>query len=152
MRVLNVFNQNQIDSLRIQSRPVKWIRNNQRLFEFEIDFHGRTDDTNVKAALSEVSTFANNIQELEAITVPWFPQNIHDFDHIGKKVLKEGDGIEEIDHPSFRDKEYVARRWEIARTSLRYKISDPEIPRIDYNENENGVWRYCFPKIRDLLR
>jgi len=46
----------------------------------------------------------------------------------------------------------VARRWEIAKASLNYKLSDPEIPRIDYNKNENWVWGFCFKEIRKLLR
>jgi hypothetical protein len=66
--------------------------------------------------------------------------------------MREGDGIEEIDHPSFKDPEYVKRRWEIAAASLKYNVGDPEIPRIDYNENENWVWSYCYPQIRALQR
>uniref|UniRef100_A0A7S3CIP4 phenylalanine 4-monooxygenase n=1 Tax=Strombidium rassoulzadegani TaxID=1082188 RepID=A0A7S3CIP4_9SPIT len=31
-------------------------------------------------------------------------------------------------------------------------MGDPEIPRIDYNENEIYVWNFCYPKIRALLR
>jgi len=46
--------------------------------------------------------------------VPWFPTRIEDFDHIGKRILGEGDGIQEADHPSFRDPEYIKRRAFIA--------------------------------------
>lgn len=35
--------------------------------------------------------------------------------------------------------------------ALGYKIRDAEIPRVDYNENEIGVWRYCYPRLRKLL-
>lgn len=83
--------------------------------------------------------------------MPWFPTRIEDFDHIGKKILGEGDGIQEADHPSFRDPEYRKRREYIARVALDYKISDDRIPEVVYNENELGVWRHCYPKLRTLM-
>lgn len=84
--------------------------------------------------------------------MPWFPTRIEDFDFIGKRILSEGDGIQEVDHPSFKDKEYRARRDMIAQVALNYRINDPEIPSIKYNENELGVWRYCYPKLKALLK
>lgn len=92
-KVLSIFQSNKIDCLRVQSRPTKFIVGNKRTFEFELDFYGRSSDSNVKSALSEVNTFAASVRELDAIEVPWFPAKIDDFDHIGKKVLREGDGI-----------------------------------------------------------
>jgi len=35
--------------------------------------------------------------------VPWFPTKIEDFDFIGKRILGSGDGIEDVDHPGFKD-------------------------------------------------
>lgn len=45
-----------------------------------------------------------------SVEVPWFPTRMTDFDFIGKKTLGEGEGIQEADHPGFRDVEYKARR------------------------------------------
>lgn len=42
--------------------------------------------------------------------VPWFPTQIEDFDHIGKRTLSSGDGIQASDHPGFHDLEYRKRR------------------------------------------
>jgi hypothetical protein len=42
--------------------------------------------------------------------VPWFPTRIEDFDNVGNKVLVLGDGILDVDHPSFRDPVYRNRR------------------------------------------
>jgi hypothetical protein len=39
---------------------------------------------------------------------------MEDFDFVGKRILSEGDGIQETDHPSFRDKDYKKRRDFIA--------------------------------------
>ena len=75
----------------------------------------------------------NNIQEIGAPEVPWFPTRIEDFDFIGKKTLSEGDGIQEADHPSFRDPEYRKRREEITNVALAYRMTDKSIPTIDYN-------------------
>ena len=30
-------------------------------------------------------------------------------------------------------------------------MSDLEIPNIEYNEDEVGVWRHCYPKLKILL-
>lgn len=84
--------------------------------------------------------------------VPWFPTRIEDFDQIGNKLLAEGDGIQEADHPSFRDPEYRKRREMIARAALDYRLSDDEIPRINYTDEETSVWRHCYPKLRELGR
>ena len=39
----------------------------------------------------------------------------------------------------------------IADVALKYSIRDEAIPEIDYNENELGVWRHCYPKLKVLL-
>jgi len=84
--------------------------------------------------------------------VPWFPTKFEDFDNIGRKVLVFGDGIEEIDHPTCNDPEYRARRKYIGEVSLTYKMSDPEIPKIKYTEDEKSAWRYCFSKQQKLFK
>jgi len=33
-----------------------------------------------------------------------------------------------------------------------YRINDPIIPTIDYNENETSVWKHCYPKLKELLK
>lgn len=136
MKVLQIFNQNNVESLRVQSRPVRQIKNNERFFEFELDFCGRSSDPNVKAALDATKALAKNVEEKEGTLVPWFPRKTEDLDMIGSNISREGEGIDEIDHPSFRDADYVRRRWEIGRASLGYKMSDKEIPRIAYTEND----------------
>lgn len=94
---------------------------------------------------------ANQIHEIGAPEVPWFPTRIEDFDFIGKRILGEGDGIQEADHPSFRDPVYKKRRDEIANVAFDYRINDMPIPTIEYNSDELGVWKYCYPKLKKLL-
>ena len=65
--------------------------------------------------------------------------------------MTQGDGIEYIDHPSFSDPEYVKRRNYIASIAFGYKMSDTVIPGVDYTDDETGVWRHCYPKIKKLL-
>ncbi len=50
---------------------------------------------------------------LKSPEVPWFPTAIEDFDHIGKRILGAGDGIQDTDHPGFSDAEYRKRRADI---------------------------------------
>lgn len=89
--------------------------------------------------------------EVGTPNVPWFPTQIEDFDQIGKKILSEGDGIQEADHPSFRDPVYRKRRDYISRVALDYRINDPAIPSIEYTADELSVWKYCYPKLKKLL-
>ena len=94
---------------------------------------------------------SNSITEIGSMEVPWFPTRAEDFDHIGKKYLKLGEGIEYVDHPTFSDPVYRARRNYIADLAFEYKMNDPAgIPIVDYSADEIGVWQHCYPKIRAL--
>lgn len=95
---------------------------------------------------------SEKVTEVGTVEVPWFPTRIEDFDHIGKRILSEGDGIQESDHPSFRDPVYRARREEITALAMGYRVNDPNIPFVDYNKDEIGVWSYVYPKLKKLLK
>ena len=91
---------------RISSRPSKFIVNNWRQVDFFIDIEGNSTDSNVLKALDELKLISERVTEVGTPEVPWFPTRIEDFNFIGKRVLSEGDGIQEADHPSFRDPVY----------------------------------------------
>ena len=76
----------------ISSRPPK-TASSERLINFNLDFYGSFEDENVKRALEKLDQFAKGITKVGSKAVPWFPVDINDFDHIGKRVLSEGDGI-----------------------------------------------------------
>jgi len=63
--------------------------------------------------------------------------------------LSEGDGIQEVDHPSFRDVEYKKRRNFITDLALKYNMYDKEIPKVKYTQQELGVWAHCYPKLKE---
>jgi len=73
--------------------PSKFIENNWREVDFYIDIEGELNNPNVQKALNELSLIVNKITEVGTPEVPWFPTRIEDFDFIGKRVLREGDGI-----------------------------------------------------------
>ena len=135
---------------RIQSKPSKFYSGEKRKIEFFIDIEGQLMDKNVVTAISQLYSFANRVTEVGTPEVPWFPTRIEDFDQIGNKILGEGEGIQEADHPSFRDPVYRKRREMIANAALEYKLSDSEVPRIKYSDEEASVWQYCYPKLKDL--
>ena len=136
---------------RIQSRPSKVIHNNCRQVDFFIDIEVNSSDQNVRKALSELSLIADRVTEVGTPEVPWFPTRIEDFNHIGKRILSEGDGIQEADHPSFRDQDYRKRREFIASHAFSYNVNDENIPSIQYTAEEIGVWKHCYPKLKKLL-
>ncbi len=84
--------------------------------------------------------------------VPWFPTQIEDFDHIGRRTLTSGDGIQETDHPGFNDKEYRSRRDIITKAALSYKLSDKDLPIIDYTQQEKEVWKFCYGSLQQLFK
>ena len=53
------------------------------------------------------------------------------------------------DHPGFNDPHYRNRRDAIARLALDY-VSGQEIPSIDYNANERGVWAQVWQELQPL--
>lgn len=144
-RALNIMTENKINLTAINSRPPKLI-NKQRTMNFNIDFEGTHDMPNVKTALEELSGLGVATTTVGTPEAPWFPTKIEDFNHIGKRVLAEGDGIQEVDHPSFRDTEYRERRNEILDIAMNYKVGE-EIPRLKYNKSENETWAFCYSKL-----
>lgn len=102
---LNILRDNKINMTSIQSRPPKIAREG-RIVNFNIDFYGSFEDENVKRAMDKLNDMSLGITKVGSKSVPWFPIDINDFDHIGKRILSEGDGIQEADHPGFRDPVY----------------------------------------------
>ena len=81
--------------------------------------------------------------------VPWFPTKIDDFNMIGKRVLSEGDGIQDADHPGFRDAPYRKRRAEINAVADNYQMHQP-IPRVKYQKDEIETWKFCYENLVKL--
>ena len=91
---LTVFKNNNINMTNISSRPPKTCdASGDKLINFNIDFHGNFGDPNVDAAMSALEKMAHGLTKVGSTAVPWFPTDINDFDHIGKRTLGEGDGI-----------------------------------------------------------
>ncbi len=84
--------------------------------------------------------------------VPWFPTCLQDFELIGKKTLTSGDGIQATDHPGFKDPEYRARKAMITEAANSYKLSDSSLPKIDYNNQEKAVWKFCYDHLSELYK
>lgn len=91
-QALTILQDNKINMTSIQSRPPKTVVN-ESIINFNIDFHGSFEDQNVLAAMDQLEKISKGITKVGSKAVPWFPIDINDFDHIGKRVLSEGDGI-----------------------------------------------------------
>jgi hypothetical protein len=90
----------------------------------------------VEAAINELKKMSAKVTIVETPEVPWFPIQIDDFDHIGRRLLASGDGIQETDHPGFNDPEYRKRRAVISEAGLSFKMSDSSLPAIKYTKTE----------------
>ena len=107
---LQVFTKNRINMTSLQSKPQIIEHGLGRHFEFFVDFEGKETDEYVQRTINELKKICDKVTIIGSREVPWFPTHIEDFDFIGKRVLSEGDGIQEADHPGFRDPEYRKRR------------------------------------------
>jgi phenylalanine-4-hydroxylase len=56
-----------------------------------------------------------------------------------------------IDHPGFSDLDYKSRRDMITKIALNYNLFDKEIPLIKYNDQEQGVWTFCYKRLKVLF-
>lgn len=117
---------------------------------FHIDFEGTYDQPHVQKALLEMSKSSIGYTPVGSVEVPWFPTRMTDFNFIGKRILGEGHGIQEVDHPGFRDESYKSRRKEITTKALDYQVYDP-ISRIDYIDTEIATWKFCFDKLTTMF-
>lgn len=113
---------------------------------------GAQSSAAIQDLIHELKKVCLNVSLLPPAEVPWFPTRLADFDHIGKRVLGAGDGIQDTDHPGFNDKEYRKRRAEIAQAALAYKVADKAIPHIEYSETEKGVWKFCYERLERLFK
>lgn len=147
LQILHKFN---INLTQIKSRPPKQI-GDKRVMNFHLDFEGSFNEKRVREALYDLAKISEDLTELGTSTAPWFPLNLSDFDHIGKRILSEGDGIQDSDHPGFRDEAYRKRRDEISAIALNYSINDP-IPAVKYTAKEIETWQFCYDRLRIMFK
>ena len=102
--------------------------------------------------MSELGEISEKVEFRNAPEVPWFPTHLSDLNKMGTNTLSVGDGIEYVDHPSFSDPEYKQRRNDIAMVAFDYQMEDAEIPRVQYTEQEVGVWNYCYSRLKEIYK
>ena len=124
---------------------------NARVMDFNIDFYGTYEDPKVKKCMLELRQLSVAMTQLGTPEVPWFPTKIEDFDFIGKRILGSGDGIEDVDHPGFKDLEYREKRSKIAHMAISYKIGEP-IPTWEYDDRDKATWAYCYEELTGLFK
>lgn len=63
------------------------------MMNIHIDFVGNFNDKVVRETMYDLAKIAEDLTELGGAEAPWFPLHLEDFNHIGKRILSEGDGI-----------------------------------------------------------
>ena len=138
-KVMEIFENHGVVPLNIDSKPTL-IYKNQEATDFYLDFEKNEKWSSLQKAVNKLEQMPECLNIANLPIVPWFPQSLSDFDKYNK-ILRMGDGIEQSEHISFMDKDYVARRNYIAEVASNYKMDDPMIPIIDYNDNEKRTWK-----------
>eukprot|EP00092_Neocalanus_flemingeri_P019520 GFUD01021146.1.p1 GENE.GFUD01021146.1~~GFUD01021146.1.p1 ORF type:complete len:478 (+),score=130.35 GFUD01021146.1:42-1436(+) len=147
---LKIFKRHQVNLLHIESRSSIRVPGYEFIVEVDSsvgDVEGALD--NIKQESSYFQIITRNYKE-NAEAVPWFPRKIQDLDKFANQILSYGSELES-DHPGFTDPVYRARRKEFADIAFHYKHGTP-IPRVNYTEQERGVWRVVFKNLTRLYK
>ena len=147
---LKIFAKYKVNLLHIESRSSSRLPG----YEFMVELDQETGE--VEGAIAEIKDAARYCQIITSFykdnkdSVPWFPTKIQDLDRFANQILSYGSELES-DHPGFTDQVYRARRKEFADIAFHYKHGTP-IPRVEYTEKENQVWRTVFTKLKALYK
>ena len=87
------------------------------------------------------------ISEFKTPLIPDFPIRLTDLDDFNITLGNIDETLSQ-DHPGINDQLYKDRRNHIGLQSKDYKMHQ-KIPKIEYNENEVGTWKYLYPKLRE---
>lgn len=155
--VLKYFWKYDLNVSRIESRPVQRHKNpwndqseDQAVFDFYLDFDGTLNDPAAQKLLRDLSPLTEKLLILDEKHVHWFPRHASELDLIAHRTLDAGVDLES-DHPGFNDKEYRARRGELARNAIQHRWDQP-IPKIDYTKEEIETWSTVWDRMEPLWK
>ena len=115
----------------IESRPVVGSDSTMTIY---MSFMGRREEPAISKLLRDLGKKCKDIFILDGKGVPWFPRHVSDLDKVSNhgNRRRRGRCTGATGGPSgFTDKEYVARRKELAGIAMRYKWNE-KIPYIEY--------------------
>merc|ERR1739838_742455 len=147
---LKIFKRHQVNLRHIESRSSIRVPG----YEFMVEVDSSVGDVegaleNIKQESSYFQIITRNYKE-NTEAVPWFPRKIQDLDKFANQILSYGSELDS-DHPGFTDPVYRARRKEFADIAFHYKHGTP-IPRVNYTEQEKGVWKVVFKNLTRLYK
>ncbi|CAM1302652.1 Trh (predicted) [Pycnogonum litorale] len=163
VRALNVFQDNEVDILHIESRKSRH-RDSQYEILVDVSCDNSKMDGIVKKLQHQISCISldeyRNGDELPQVLttmadgmeflhgMPWFPKKISDLDISANRVLMYGAELD-AEHPGFKDEVYRKRRNAFTEIAMQYKYGQP-IPKVKYTETEVKTWGTVFRELEKL--
>ena len=144
--ILKHFWKYDINITRIESRPNK---SDNMKYDIYVDFDGSLESAPGKQLYQQLQSNSTQVQILQSKRVAWYPRRLNELDLVASQVLDAGTELQS-DHPGFNDKQYRARRQELADISASYRQGD-RIPHITYTQNELTTWGIIYNKLTPLL-
>lgn len=117
-----------------------------------LDVDAHISDPKMQKVVEALKTLCPAVSVVGSWNVPWYPNSIEGLDNLDQTTLAAGGDLQddpENPHPGFHDKEYRARRKEIADNAMSYRYGQ-KIPEVKYTQQEIDAWSLIWDKLTAL--
>ncbi|CDW89263.1 phenylalanine 4-monooxygenase [Stylonychia lemnae] len=149
--ILSIFKSFNVEITRIQSKSYpNW--QEKYTTTYYLDYQRGLQEQLKMILIQQLEAISQSVEQLKLPVVPWFPQQLSDLDGIENLTIQTESEAQKLELLYFKDKNYQKRRKLIGLAASQYKINDKSLPIIEYTDNDNYVWDYCFTRLSKLYK
>ncbi|CDW84096.1 UNKNOWN [Stylonychia lemnae] len=149
--ILSIFKSFKIEITRVQSKPYL-IWQDKQIINYYLDFQRILQEQKIMKLIQKLEIISQSVELLKMPEVPWFPQQLNDLDLYENSTIQTESETQKQELLYFKDENYQQRRKSISLTASKYKINDKSLPIIEYTNNDDYVWNYCFTRLEKLYK